>query len=249
MFPTTVSDQAIDLIKRFEGYHEALPDGSAKAYRCPADKWTIGWGSTEGVYRGMIVTKGEAEELLLKDISVAEEAVRRQVKVPLTQVQYDALVSWTFNMGEGNLSKSTMLRKLNAGDYDAVPAEMARWNKARVNGILKPLAGLTRRRAAEGSLFAMDAPFPAEEGGEALPQSVEPTEAKPLTKSRTMVGVSVAGLATALSEASEQIRGLVEYQPILPFHEQLQLAFMLLALGGIALAAYARWDDHRKGLR
>lgn len=248
MFPETVSNQAVDLIKTFEGYHKRLPDGTAAAYRCPAGKWTIGWGSTDDVHRGMVVTEEEAEALLLKDISVAEDAVRRQVKVPLTQVQYDALVSWVFNLGEGNLASSTMLRKLNAGDYASVPAEMARWNKARVDGQLKVLSGLTRRRAAEGALFVMDTPFP-DEGGDILPQSVTVAAEKPLSKSRTMIGAGVAGAAVALSEASEQVRHLMEYTPVLPFHDLIQIAFVGLALGGIVLAAYARWDDHRKGLR
>ena len=92
------------------------------------------------------------ERLLAEDLVEFEEYVDTLVKVPLTQNQFDALVSWTFNLGSGNLQESTMLRKLNYGDYESVPDEMRRWNKA--GG--EVLEGLTRRREAEALLFAAE---------------------------------------------------------------------------------------------
>ena len=88
--------------------------------------------------------------MLAEDLEEFEDYVESYVKVELSQNQFDALVAWTFNLGPGNLSESTMLKKLNEGDYAAVPDEMRRWNKA--GG--EVLNGLVRRRDAEAELFS-----------------------------------------------------------------------------------------------
>ena len=137
-----ISQEGLALIKKFEGCE-------LKAYHCAAGVPTIGYGSTHGVTMDMEITQEEADELLMDDVHKFEEAVTRAVKVPLEQNQYDALVSWTFNLGPSNLSSSTMLRVLNEGNYDEVPAQIKRWNKA--GG--KVLQGLIRRREAEALLF------------------------------------------------------------------------------------------------
>ena len=137
-----ISQEGLALIKKFEGCE-------LKAYHCAAGVPTIGYGSTHGVTMDMEITQEEADELLMDDVHKFEEAVTRAVKVPLEQHQYDALVSWTFNLGPSNLSSSTMLRVLNEGNYDEVPAQIKRWNKA--GG--KVLQGLIRRREAEALLF------------------------------------------------------------------------------------------------
>jgi lysozyme len=134
--------KGIELIKAFEGF-------KAEAYLCPANVWTIGYGTTSGVRRGQIVTIKEAEELLQKDLEKFERSVNSLVKVKLTQDQFDALISFVYNVGSGNFRGSTLLSLLNQGDYASVPFQMARWNRA--NG--RVLAGLTRRRKAEGDLF------------------------------------------------------------------------------------------------
>jgi lysozyme len=236
------SANCYELIKAFEGLHAVKADGTVRAYICPAGKWTIGYGSTKGVRSGMNITKQEAEELLVKDVEVFEEAVNRLVKVPLTQNQFDALVSFVFNVGEGNFARSTLLRKLNTGDYDSGPSELNRWNKARVNGTLTALKGLTRRRAAEGALFSMDAPL-ANESKNLMPQKVCTDEVKPLGKSRTIAGLGVAGISTALSEISTQL------QPLTMYSTTITTAFLILTVAGIAFAAYARVDDQRKAER
>ena len=136
------SQEGLELIKKFEGC-------KLKSYKCPAGVWTIGYGHTEDVKEGDIVSPQEADKLLRADVFKFEEYVADNVTVKLTQNQFDALVTWTFNLGVGNLRNSTMLKKLNNTDYTSVPFEMKRWNKA--GG--KTLDGLVRRRQAESLLF------------------------------------------------------------------------------------------------
>ena len=120
------------------------------AYQDSVGVWTIGWGHTAGVKKGDNWTQDEANDILLNDLEKFEGYVNQYVKVPLTQNQFDALVSWTFNVGPGNLKSSTMLTKLNEKSYDEVPSQMKRWNKA--GG--KVLPGLERRRNAEAAMFS-----------------------------------------------------------------------------------------------
>jgi lysozyme len=140
------------LIQHFEGCLQPH-DGKYKAYKCPAGVWTIGWGSTgHGGWDIDSTTRwsaAECHEAFLKDMASFERSVRRLVKVPLTAHQYDALVSFAYNCGEGNLAKSTLLKCVNRGDHKQAAAEFSRWNKA--GG--KVLAGLTRRRASESLLY------------------------------------------------------------------------------------------------
>lgn len=137
-----ISQKGLDLIKSFEGLR-------LSAYKCPADVWTIGYGATAGVKPGQTITKERAEELLREDVKRFEGYVDRLVKVPLTQGQFDALVSFAYNLGPGALEKSTLLDQLNRGDYDSAAAQFDRWTKA--GG--KELPGLVKRRAAERALF------------------------------------------------------------------------------------------------
>lgn len=137
------SAAGLEIIKHFEGFRP-------KAYICPAGVLTIGYGTTSGVYRGQIVSESQAVALLSKDLLVFEREVKKAVKVPLEQWEFDALVSFVYNVGGGNFRSSTLLRKLNAGEYDQVPGQLMRWNK----GGGRVLPGLTRRRAAEGRLFS-----------------------------------------------------------------------------------------------
>ncbi|AVX13784.1 lysozyme [Stutzerimonas stutzeri] len=136
------SENGLALIRQAEGLR-------LRAYKCPAGVWTIGYGTTAGVKEGQVITKERAEELLRDDVKRFEDQVLRLVKVPLTQGQLDALVSFTYNLGAANLGNSTLLRLLNAGDYKGVAAQFDRWTKA--GG--KELPGLVKRRAAERALF------------------------------------------------------------------------------------------------
>ena len=138
-----IGSTGVDLIKHFESC-------KLTAYQDSVGIWTIGWGHTGSVKKGDIWTQGEADNILLNDLDKFEGYVNQYVKVPLTQNQFDALVSWTFNLGPGNLKSLTMLTKLNEKKYDEVPSQMKRWNKA--GG--KVLRGLERRRNAEAAMFS-----------------------------------------------------------------------------------------------
>lgn len=138
-----ISNKGIALIKEYEGC-------KLKAYRCSAGVLTIGYGSTGShVKEGMVITQAEAESLLKKDLVRFEEGVNSVVSVPMTQGMFDALVSFSFNLGLGNLKSSTLLKKVNAGDKAGAANEFLKWDKA--GG--KVLAGLMRRREAEKRLF------------------------------------------------------------------------------------------------
>jgi lysozyme len=171
-----LSDNGIRLIKRFEGYHRRLPDGGCIAYRCPANVWTIGYGTTSGVAAGLIWTEAQAEAALRDDVGRFEAAVHRLVSAPLNQNQFDALVSFTYNVGEGNLAKSSVLRCVNSGDMAGAARAFHLWNKAKG----KVLAGLVERRAREAALFAR--PVPEEEAIAVpnMPQEVDPPADKPV---------------------------------------------------------------------
>ncbi|EOZ1431020.1 lysozyme [Enterobacter hormaechei] len=141
------SEKGIALIKQFEGC-------KLTAYQDSVGVWTIGYGWTQPVdgkpiRAGMTIKQETAERLLKTGLVSYESDVYRLVKVSLTQGQFDALVSFTYNLGARSLSTSTLLRKLNAGDYAGAADEFLRWNKA--GG--KVLNGLTRRREAERALF------------------------------------------------------------------------------------------------
>jgi lysozyme len=137
-----ISAKGLDLIKKFEGLE-------LESYLCPADVWTIGYGSTKGVKEGMSITEEEAEALLKKEAQEYCDYVKEYVSVTLTQNQFDALVSWTYNLGPRNLKNSTLLEVLNKEEYDKVPEQILRWTKAAG----KELNGLVRRRQAEADLF------------------------------------------------------------------------------------------------
>lgn len=121
-----------------------------EAYLCPAGVWTIGYGHTgTDVWPGLVITEKWAESLLERDLRTFEAYVSGYVKVDLTQDQFDALVSFVYNIGAEAFKNSTMLKKLNAGDYEGAAKEFPRWNKSKG----KVLPGLVKRREAERKLF------------------------------------------------------------------------------------------------
>lgn len=139
-----INAEGLAHLKRWEGLR-------LSAYKDVAGIWTIGYGSTgPHVKPGMKITEAQAEKLLRDDLDRFEKAVERLVKVPLTDNQFAALVSFAFNVGTGAFEKSTLLKRLNAGDYDAVPGQLMRW----VNAGGRKVQGLVNRRAAEGGLWA-----------------------------------------------------------------------------------------------
>lgn len=142
------SSKGIDLICYFEGF-------SAKPYLCPANVPTIGYGATyyadgrKVTMQDKPITQAQGKALLAAMLGTYEQGVSKLVKVPLTQNQFDALVSFAYNVGVAAFAKSTLLRKLNNADYKGAADGLLAWNK----GGGKVLVGLTRRRQAEKELF------------------------------------------------------------------------------------------------
>ena len=141
------SEKGLDLIKVSEGLEaEAYPD---PGNRVTGEPWTIGYGHTRDVCRGDTCTEAQATDWLREDLRAAESAVRHLVDVPLTQMQFDALASFVFNVGPAAFGNSTLLRLLNAGDAAGAAGQFKRWNRG-ADGVLP---GLVTRRAAERDLF------------------------------------------------------------------------------------------------
>lgn len=172
-----ISQEGIHLIKTFEGCR-------LTAYKCPAGVWTIGYGHTAGVTREQEITQGQAEDLLKADLGKYENYVLQNVKFPMNQSQFDALVSFTYNCGQGNLK--TLLANRTA---DQVANALLLYNK----GGVKVLTGLTRRRKAERELFLSNC-----EVGEAKTEYF-----KSCDKKETSI---VAALAAVGEESSYEFR-------------------------------------------
>jgi lysozyme len=137
------SEYGLHLIERFEGLR-------LSAYQDSVGVWTIGVGHTgPEVKPGLTISQEQAKDMLRVDVKEAERAVNTLITRMLTQNEFDALVSFTFNLGAGNLRKSTLRRLLNAGDYQGAANEFLKWDKA--GG--EELPGLTKRRFTERDLF------------------------------------------------------------------------------------------------
>jgi len=156
----SLSSAGLKMIEKYEGLR-------LTAYQDSGGVWTIGYGHTgSDVKPGQTITQAQAEQLLQRDVATAEKAVRSQVKVPLTQGQFDALVSFTYNCGAGTLQKSDLLAKLNAGDYAGAQAAFGKY----VHAGGQVLPGLVTRRQEEANMF-----------GSQGPQGANPTTSAPST--------------------------------------------------------------------
>ena len=137
-----ISEEGLALIKKFEGCE-------LEAYQCAAGIWTIAYGRIKEVKEGNTCTQEQAEAWLDEELHEYESYINDMVEVSLLQNQFDALVSWVFNLGPSNLKASTMLKVLNNKEFEEVPSQIKRWNKA--GGVI--LGGLVKRREAEANLF------------------------------------------------------------------------------------------------
>jgi lysozyme len=199
-------------IKEHEGYR-------SKAYLpTPHDVPTIGWGHTKGVKMGQVVTVETAQKYFDADVAEALAGVEALVRVPLNINQKGALVSFVFNLGIGNFKSSTLLKKLNAGDYTGAADQLLRWNKQKQNGELVELEGLTKRRASERELFLK-------------------TPLKPIVTSKEIM----TGVAAVVTGASGVTLPEVTDQTVM------YLSVALVAIGIIVLAIrlYARSKGDR----
>jgi GH24 family phage-related lysozyme (muramidase) len=151
----TPSPDCLKLIQEFEGCAKKQPGGSFEAYPDPGsggDPWTIGWGTTgPDVKKGVVWTQQQCDDRFAAHVEEFAGKVSTILgDAPTTQNQFDAMVSFAYNLGPGNLASSTLLKKHKARDFIGAAAEFAKWNKAAG----KVMAGLTRRRAAEAALYA-----------------------------------------------------------------------------------------------
>lgn len=191
-----ISEVGIELIKRFEGLE-------LESYQDIAGVWTIGYGHTETAGPNQKINTREAEELLRRDLAPRERAVGELVGVPLNQNEFDALVSFVFNVGAGAFKTSTARKRLNRNDRLGAAEALTWWNKATIGGVLREVRGLTRRRASERALFLTPVNPPIVSKPENLAENsrMTPTEEAPrrenLGESRTIQGAAVAGGAGA----------------------------------------------------
>jgi lysozyme len=219
-----MSQEGIDaLLKKYEGC-------KLKAYRCPANICTIGYGHTSAagapiVLDGMTLTQKQCDDILRKDLVKFETAVHDMVTQPLNQHQFDVLVDFAYNAGVGNLKTSTLLKKVNGADFDAVPAELMKWTK----GGGKVLPGLVKRRQAESAWWVSDNPIkvsinseePSEHEHEQRvePDSVPiPSMANSSQGNAALITAGLGGLGVAkevaaqaqeASETADQLMGLL----------------------------------------
>ena len=188
--------EGFKLLTTFEGC-------KLKAYDDGAGVWTIGYGHTQGVFRGMIITQAQADDWLREDLEKFESYVTDAVSVKLTDNQFSALVCFCFNVGPGKdgFGGSTLLKLLNTGDYQGAANQFPRWNKVN----RKPWLGLTRRRLAERALF-LDAPWQPFLNYEGTGEEItgETTQSTPRTLKLTdnlMQGEDVRQVQEALKKA------------------------------------------------
>jgi len=191
-----INEKGLSLIKQWEGLR-------LNAYQDSTGVWTIGYGHTTAagkpyVHEGLKITEQKTEAILVRDLGQYERAVEDAVKVPLTDNQFAALVSFTYNVGAGALKRSTLLKKLNKGDYDGVPAELMKWTRAGK----KKLKGLENRRAAEAGLWV--------QGEFVASRDVRP---KPVNDNPTLKPETLAPIIGALSGLGSVLSGdgIVQY--------------------------------------
>lgn len=225
------SDAGIALIKRWEG--ERL-----SAYLCPAGVWTIGVGHTAAMgdpapVSGMRITSDEATAILRRDLERVEKDVEAAVTVDLSKRQFDTLVSFVFNVGIGAFRKSTLLKKLNAGQYESIPTELMKWT--RVNGQVNQ--GLVNRRKAEADYWR-GAPSDQQPVG-IMPQAVD--QPRKMRQSKEGNAALLTGGAATLSAANDVARQVRESGDNLTSILDLLKNPTFVALIVIVLAAGAIW--------
>lgn len=199
-----MSQRGIALIVEFEGFR-------GDAYLCPAGVPTIGFGFTHGVKLGDKMTLAQAKARLQHELVAYEQGVLAALKVPPTQPELDACVSLAFNIGVAGFATSSVVRAHNRGDSQAAARAFGLWNKAKIDGKLQPVKGLTRRRAAEAALYLTPAAGEPLTDGPllAMPQAVEPET--PMTASTiNRASVAAGGTATlaAVSETINTVNGV-----------------------------------------
>jgi len=233
-----VSAEGRTLIQQFEGL-------SPTAYRCPAGKWTIGYGHTDGVQHGDRITRDHADDLLRADLASYGNAVDQALGAcAATRHEFDAMVSLAFNVGVAGFKGSTVLRLHRQGDRQGAARAFGLWNKAMVDGRLQEMAGLTRRRAAETAFYLTeDAP-----GLKDMPQAVAPPASVAASRSVLAGGVTVAaGAASVADQVAPVLNSIATTGASLK--GVMQLGGATLSIIAVAGAAYMLWRHIRQRRR
>jgi lysozyme len=238
-----VSDAGRRFIESWEGF-------SASAYLCPAGIWTIGYGHTEGVRPGQRISRSEASAMLAKDLVCFGSEVSRLLGGSRTEQQeFDAMTSLAFNIGIGGFARSTVLRHHRRGDKQAAARAFALWNMAVIGGVKQAVPGLTRRRAAETSMyltpdqvtnriqpFMASGHLPEQVTPEEIPQAIAPPKENILA-SKTAIGVGIGGVSTAASLADQL--GNLSYATSSAGSIGLSVASIIKTFGPIVLGVIA----------
>ena len=231
------SSAGLRIIKEFEGFR-------AEAYKpIPSDPWTIGYGFTKGVKQGDTITRAEAEIRLRRELVEYERGVERATKGHATQPQFDALVSFAFNVGVAGMARSTVIKRHNEGDHQAAARAFGLWNRA--GG--RELPGLTRRRAAESALYltptrAADPAVEPEDVPDPMPRAVEP-ERSMAESQITRAGV-IAGGSAAVATVAETARTVADVKTSADMMGEWLVPLLLVAVVG--LCAYIVWQRYKQ---
>lgn len=231
------SAKGISLICNFEGFRD-------KAYQDVVGVWTIGYGFTKGVVEGMTITPNGAKIRLQDELTEYERAVENACTIPPNQNQFDALVSFAFNVGCAGMRRSSVIKAHNRGDFDSAARAFALWNKA--GG--KVYRGLVRRRASEASLYLEPYDAPAEptqpldyvvdvaphKDPNYVPQKVDVE--KPMYKSKINTGAALAGASAAAASITEVVTTLDRLKPSLE-----NLGLWLIPIVGLAVTGFCAW--------
>ena len=237
-----ISSAGLSIIKEFEGFR-------AQAYKpIPSDPWTIGYGTTRGVKPGDVMTRAEAEHRLRQELVEYERAVERATGGNATQPQFDALVSFAYNVGVKGMAGSTVIKRHNSGDHQSAARAFGLWNKA--GG--KTWPGLTRRRAAEAALYLtpeiVSTPLPvAEEVREAaaadeMPRAVEPERS--MAESQINRAGVIAGGTAAVATVAETARTVADVKTSADMMGEWLVPILLVAVVG--LCAYIVWQRYKQ---
>lgn len=233
-----VNQAGIDLLKEFEGFRST-------AYQDIVGVWTIGYGFTKNVKEGDTITKAQGEKRLKLELREYTDAVIKACTLVPNENQLAAMVVFAFNVGIGGFNKSTVLKAHNKGSFEAAARAFSLWNKA--GG--KAVAGLTRRRAAEASLYLK--PVTVETEGTDIvtnmPQSID--EERPMSKSSIVSASTLtAGTSTIalISEGSKQLNEVKESTQSL-FGQYFPMVALTLVIGMCGYIVYQRFIQRKEG--
>lgn len=221
------SESGLKLIKQFEGFR-------AEAYKpIPSDPWTIGYGFTDGVAIGDTITRQQAEARLRRELVKYEQGVMRATGGNVDQAQFDALVSFAFNVGVAGMAGSTVIKRHNVGDYQAAARAFSLWNKA--GG--RVLAGLTRRRAAEAALY-----LSGQEDDDA-PRQVDPE--RQLKQSEIVKATTAAGATATVATVAEVTRSVSDIKYSVTSLADWIVPVLLIAVVGLCVYIYMQRKKQR----